>query len=68
MTYLILFLMYENFAHMYVCVPRMCLIPLETRTGASDLLGLKLHMVVSSPVGTVTEPMFSARAVCIFKQ
>lgn len=53
---------------MYVCVPHMCLIPLETRTGVSDLSELKLPMVVSSPVDVVSEPMTSARAVYIFKQ
>ena len=47
--------MYECFAYMYVCVPHVCLFPVEvTRvvTRALDSLELELRMVVSQHVST----------------
>lgn len=47
----ILFYVYGFFAHMYVCVPRACLMPIKyQKARVLGLLNLKIQMVVSHVV------------------
>jgi hypothetical protein len=47
-----LFYVYGNFVCMYVCVPHVCLVPIETRRVCLIPLELELQMVMSCHVGS----------------
>lgn len=53
--------MYEYFACMEVCVPCVCLVPLEIRN-TGKILELELHIVVSYPEGAGNQIQILRRA------